>query len=148
MPFLRQGPHCFRKELEPAYFQCRFAAFRNKACSFHADEITNVQQAKKIHQLRADFFCVYVDLNASSRIAHVEKVAFSHIPMRRDAACCTKRLAFIKLLAHLRDRPAHVKTRTERIYTFHAKRLELFAAQRDRKSTRLNSSHMSISYAV
>jgi len=131
MPFFRQRPQGLRKQPERAHFQCRFAAFRNKACSFRADEITNVQQAKKIHQLRANFFCVYVDLNAAGGIAHVEEVAFSHVAMRRDAARRTKRLAFFKLTAYLGNRSACLKTRTERIDTLRAKRLEFLAAQRD-----------------
>src|SRR5205807_170564 len=109
----------------------RFAAFCNKTCSFHADEITDIQQAKKIHQLQPNFFCVYVDLNAAGGIAHVEEMAFPHVTMRGNTARHTKRLAFFKLLAHLRDRPAYLKGRTERLDSLSTQHVEFFAAQRD-----------------
>src|SRR5262249_32760564 len=75
--------------------------------------------------------CVNVDLNAAGRVAQVEEVAFAHVAMRGDAARCTKRLGFLKLLAHLRNRSAYVKTRTERLDTFRAKCIKFFASQRD-----------------
>jgi hypothetical protein len=48
MPFLRKRPQSFRQQLKRAHFQGRFAAFGDKACSFYADEIPEIEQPKKI----------------------------------------------------------------------------------------------------
>ena len=72
-----------------------------------------------------------IDLNATGGVAQIQEVAFAHVAMRRDAPRRAKRLAFFKLLAHLRNRSAYVKSRTERLDTFRAEGIEFFAPQRD-----------------
>src|SRR5207244_9111310 len=131
MPFLREWPQRLRQRAESAHLQCWLAAFSNKTRSFDADEITDVEQVEKFNQVRANFFCVDVNLNAPGRIAQVEEMAFAHVAMRGDAPRRAKSLPFLELLAHLRDRSAYVKTGAERLNAFRAERVELFAPQRD-----------------
>ncbi len=72
-----------------------------------------------------------VNLNAAGGVAQVEKVAFAHVAMRCDAAGDMTRFTFLKLLAHLRDRTANIKTGTERLDAFRAQHLKLFSSERD-----------------
>src|SRR6266404_6388027 len=131
MPFLRKRPQGFGKQTERVHFQCWFPAFGDKTRSFNSDEIADIQQAEKIDQLRANFLCVNINLNAASGVAQIQEVALAHVAMRRDAARRTKSLAFFELLAHLRNRSAYLKTCAERLDAFRPKRIEFFAPQRD-----------------
>src|SRR5438094_8441736 len=90
-----------RKQLNRAPLPRRLPAFGEKTCSFHSNEIANIQQAKEIDQVRANFLCMNIDLNASGRVAQVQKMALAHIAMRRDAACRTNGVPFLELLTHL-----------------------------------------------
>src|SRR5438270_12037278 len=72
-----------------------------------------------------------VDLNTASGVTHIEKMAFAHITMCRNAACRAENLAFFEFCAHLRNRSADFKSRTEWLEAFRAQRIELFAAQSD-----------------
>ena len=49
----------------------------------------------------------------------------------RGSAGDTKRFAFLKSLAHFRDRSAHIETRAEWLDAFRAQRLKLFSSERD-----------------
>ena len=131
VPFFRQRPQSFREHPEGAHLDRRFPAFREKACALDADEIPDIEQAKKIDQLSANFFRVNINLNPSGGVAQVEKVAFAHVAMRSDAASRAKGLAFFKFFAHLRDRSAWFETSPEWFDPFRAKRVEFFAPQRD-----------------
>src|SRR5215469_7702188 len=131
MPFLRKRPQGLGQQPESAHFQCRFPAFGDKTCPFNPDEIANIQQAKKIDQLGANFFGVNVYLKAARSVAQVQEMAFAHVAMRRDTPRGTKNLAFLELLAYLRDGSAYVIAGAERFDTFGAERFEFFAPQRD-----------------
>jgi len=74
---------------------------------------------------------VNVNLNAARGVAQVEKVAFAHVAMCCDAAGDMTRFTFFKLLAHLRDRAANIKTSAERLDAFRAQRLKFFSSERD-----------------
>src|SRR6266478_5101793 len=115
MPFFRQRPQRLGQQLKRAHLQCRLTAFGDKTCSLHPDEITNVQQAKKLEQLRANFFWVNIDLNPTGDVTEVEEVAFAHVAMRSDTTRRTQGFAFFKLPVHLRNRSADFKARTERL---------------------------------
>src|SRR5206468_1166690 len=58
-------------------------------------------------------------------------MAFAHIAMRSDAARGAKGLACLKSFAHLCNGSAYLKAKTERLDAFLAKRVELFAPQRN-----------------
>src|SRR6185369_4847927 len=131
MPFLRERAQSFGQQLERFHFQCWFPAFGDKTGSFHSDEIAEVEQLKKVDQLRADFFRVNIDLNAPCRVAQIKEMTLAHVAMRRDAARCAKGLAFPEPFAHLRNRSGHLKATTEWVKTLRAKRVELFAPQCD-----------------
>src|SRR5438552_3252839 len=131
MPFFWQGPQSFRQYPERADFHGWFPAFGKKACPLDADEIADVEQAKKLDQLRANFFCVNIDLNAPGGVAQVEKVAFAHIAVRGDAASHTKYVTLFKFFAHLRDGSARLKTGAEWLNAFPAKGVEFFPSQGD-----------------
>ncbi|KAG0505260.1 MAG: hypothetical protein Udaeo_14120 [Candidatus Udaeobacter sp.] len=131
MPFFRQRPQRLGEQLECLGFYCRFAAFGDKTCSFHANEIANVQQTKKLEQFRTNLPCVDVDLNSARDVTQVEKVAFAHVAMRGDAAGDTSDFIFFKLLAHLRDRAANIKGGAEWFDASRAQRLKFFSSERD-----------------
>src|SRR5262249_33725587 len=97
----------------------------------HPYEIADVEQAKDLDQFRANPFCVDVNLNVPRGVAQVEKVAFAHVAMRRDAASDTTGFTFFKLLAHLRNRSANIKAGPKRIDAFRAQRLKFFPSERD-----------------
>src|SRR5436309_9629147 len=107
VPFLGKRPQGFSKQPKRAHFECRFPAFGEKTRPFNPDEITDIQQAKKIDQIGANFFCMKVNLNAARGVAQVQEMAFAHVAMSRDTPRRTKSLAFFELLVHLRDRPAY-----------------------------------------
>src|SRR5512132_352210 len=131
MPFFRERPQRLGEQLECLDFYCRFAAFGQKACSLHPDEIADVQQTKKLDQFRTNLFGVNVNLNATGDVTQVEKVALAHVAMRRDAAGDTTHFAFFKLRAHLCDRAADIKGGAEWFDTFRAQRLKFFSSERD-----------------
>ena len=97
------------EQLECLDFYCRFAAFGDKTCPFHANEIAYVEQPKKVEQFRANLLGVNVNLNPAGDVTQVEKMAFAHVAMRGDTAGDTTGFTFLKLLAHLRDRAANIK---------------------------------------
>ena len=113
MPFFRERPQGFRQHLKRVHLQRRFAGFGEKTGSLHADEIAKIEQSEKLDRLRADFFRVNVNLNASGRVAQIEKMTFAHVAMRGDAARCAKSLAFLELFAHLRNRAALPQSRRQ-----------------------------------
>src|ERR1700730_3134802 len=129
MPFFRQRPQRLGQQLKGAHLQCRLTAFSDKTCAFHPDEIPNVQQAKKLEQLRATFFCVNIDLKPTGDVTEIKEVAFSHVAMRSDTTRCTQGFAFLKLPAHLCNRSADFKARTERLDPFRAEGIEFFEAE-------------------
>ena len=112
-------------------FYCRFAAFGDKTCPFHPDEIADVQQTKKLEQFRTNLPCVDVDLNSARDVTQIEKVAFAHVAMRGDAAGDTSDFIFFKLLAYLRDRAANLKASAERLDAFRAQCFKFFSPERD-----------------
>jgi hypothetical protein len=74
---------------------------------------------------------VNVNLNAAGGVAQVEKMAFAHVAMRRDAAGDITRFIFFKLLVHLRDRAANIKMGAEWLDAFRAQRLKFLSPERD-----------------
>src|SRR5882762_1192361 len=131
MPFFRERPQRLGEQLECLGFYRRFAAFGDKTCPFHANEIANVQQTKKLEQFRTNLPCVNVNLNATGDVTQVEKVAFAHVAMRGDAAGDTSDFIFFKLLAYLRDRVANIKGGAEWFDAFRAQHLKFFSSERD-----------------
>src|ERR1700693_4287884 len=103
MPFLGERTQCLGKEREPAHLQCWFAALGDKTCSFNADEIADIQQAKEIDKLRPNLICMNIDLNSPCGVAQVEKVAFAHVAMGGDTTRRTQRIALLKSIAHFHD---------------------------------------------
>src|SRR5215510_8133415 len=124
MPFLRERSERLGKQSERADLQRRFAAPRYKTCPLRANEIADVQQAKKLDQFRANLFCMDVNLNAPCDVTQIEKVAFPHVAVRGDAAGDTKRFTLLKLVPHLRDRAAHFKAGAKRFDAFRAQRVK------------------------
>src|SRR6266540_4546841 len=131
VPFFRERPQRLGEQLECLDFYCWFPAFGDKTCPFNANEIAYVEQPKKIDQFRPNLLCVNVNLNAAGDVTQVEKMAFPHVAMRRDAAGDTTRFSFFKLLAHLSDRAAHIKACAKRFDAFRAQRLKFFLSERD-----------------
>ena len=113
------------------HFQGWFPAFGDETGSFDANEIANIQKAKKIDQLRANFFCVNINLNASGGIAQIEKMALAHVTMGGDTAGGAKGFAFFEFLAHFRNGSARLESGAEWLDPFRAQRVEFFAPQRD-----------------
>src|SRR6266481_505682 len=131
MPFFRERAQRLRKQLERLDFYCRLPALSNKTCPFNTNEIADVQQAKKVDQFRANLFCMDVNLNPTGGVMQVEKVAFAHVAMRGDAAGDATLFTFFKLIAHLRDRFANIKTGPERFDAFRAQRLKFSEPERE-----------------
>src|SRR4029079_13563232 len=61
----------------------------------------------------------------------IEKMTFSHVAMCGDAAGDTTGFTFFKLLPHLRDRAADIKTSAERFDAFRAQYFKFFSSERD-----------------
>ena len=96
-----------------------------------ANEVAHIKQAKEFDQLRANFFDVNINLNASGGIAQIEKVAFAHVTMGGDTASSAKGFAFFEFLAYFRNGSARLESGAERLDPFHAERVKFFAPQRD-----------------
>src|SRR5438046_9191518 len=80
-----------------------FAALGEETCALGANEITDIEQTKKIDQIRANFLCVNINLNAPGGVTKIEEVALAHVAMRGDAASRAQDLALRESFAHLRD---------------------------------------------
>ena len=132
MPFFRQRSECFRQHLKFRNLKCRFAGLGEKTFSFDTDEIAKIQQLEKIDSLGASGFGMNVNLDAAGGVAKIDKVAFPHVAMRRDAPGRPQRFAFLEFFAHLRHRTARLESYpTKWIDAFPSQRVKLFAAQRD-----------------
>src|SRR5438270_840065 len=51
MPFFGERTERFRQNFKAMHFQRRLTRFRRETCSFHADEIAEIEQAKSLHRL-------------------------------------------------------------------------------------------------
>ena len=91
------------------HLQSRLTGFGEKTTAFHSDEVTEIEQIKNFHRLRPKFLGLHVNLNSSGRVTQIEKMAFTHVAMRRDPAGRPDRFAFFKFFAHLADRTARVE---------------------------------------
>src|SRR5881398_398076 len=91
----------------------------------------DIEQTKKIDQIRANFLGVNVNLNASSGVAKIEEVALPHVAMRSDAASRAQELAIREFFAHLRDCSIRFERSVERFDPLRAQRVEFFSSQRD-----------------
>ena len=131
VPFFGERPQSFGQHLEGAHLQCWFSTFREETCSLDANEIADVEQAKKIHLIGADFFRVNINLNAAGGVAQVEKMASAHVAMSGDAASGPEGCSLLKFFAHLRDRAARLEASAEWLHAFRAERVEFLAPQRD-----------------
>ncbi len=120
MPFFGERPQSFRQQSEGVRLQSRFTALGEETCSFDANEIADIEQTKKIDQLRPNFFRVNVNLDAAGSVAQIEKVALPHVSVRGDAAGRAEGLAAGKFFAHLGNGSAWLETSTERVDTLRA----------------------------
>src|SRR6266567_996943 len=103
MPLFWKRPQSLRHKTERACLQRGFAALGEETCALGANEITDIEQTKKIDQVRANFFCVNVNLNAPGGITKIEEVALAHVAMRGDAASRAQDLALCEFFASQRD---------------------------------------------
>src|SRR5438552_15827970 len=99
------------------------AALGEETCALGANEITDIEQTKKIDQVRANFFCVNVNLNAPGGITKIEEVALAHVAMRGDATSRAQDLALREFFAHLRDCSVRLERNAERLDTLCADRV-------------------------
>src|SRR5438046_6010021 len=72
MPLFGKRPQSLRHKAESACLQRRFAALGEETGALDANEITDIEQTKKIVQIRANFLGVNVNLNAPSGVAKIE----------------------------------------------------------------------------
>ena len=100
MPFLGQRPERLREHFEFVHLQSRLARLGQETTALHSDEIAEIEQPEDFHRLRPQFLRLHVNLDAPGRVAQIEKMALSHVAMRRDPAGSAQRLAFGKFLAH------------------------------------------------
>jgi hypothetical protein len=131
MPFLRERPQRLRQHFEPVHFERRLAGLGEETTSLHPDEIAEIKQPKNLHRLRPEFLCLHVNLDASRRVAQVEKVTLPHVAMRRDPAGRAERCAFGKFFPQLGNRAARRKALAKGGHTAGAQRFEFLAPQRD-----------------
>src|SRR5205809_4846402 len=131
MPLFGKRPQSLRHKAESACLQRRFAALGEETGALDANEITDIEQTKKIDQIRANFLGVNINLNAPSGVAKIEEVALAHVPVRGDAASRAQNLALREFFAHLRDCSVRFERSAERLDTLRTQRVEFFSAQRD-----------------
>src|SRR5438067_605994 len=131
VPLFRERPQGLFHQAERARLQRRFAALSEETRSLDADEIANIEQLKKVDQVRANFLCVNINLNASGGITKIEEVAPAHVAMRGDAASRTQDLALHEFLTYLRDCAVRLERNPERLDPLRAERIEFFSSQRD-----------------
>src|SRR5437773_10507359 len=94
-----------------------FAALGEETCALGANEITDIEQTKKIDQVRANFFCVNINLNAPGGVTKIDEVALAHVAMRGDAATRAQDLALRDSVAHLRDCSVQLERNAKRVDT-------------------------------
>jgi hypothetical protein len=123
VPFFRQWPERFPKQLELMNFERRLARLGDEASSLDPDEVSEVDQLEKLDHLFADFLGVDINLHSPRRIAQIDEMAFPHVTMRCDAAGSSQRRAFGKFLAHFRDRPRGLVGAAKRVRAARLERL-------------------------
>src|SRR5437667_11899749 len=131
MPLFGKRPQGLRHKTESARLQRRFAALGKETGALDANEITDIEQTKKIDQIRANFFCVNINLNAPGGVTKIEEVALAHVAIRSDAASRAQDLALREFFAHLLDCSVRLERNAERLDTLSAQRVEFFSSQRD-----------------
>ena len=131
MPLFGKGPQSLRHKTKRPCLQRGFAALGEETGALDANEITDIEQAKKIDQVRANFFCVNINLNAPGGVTKIEEVALAHVAMRSDAASRAQDLALREFFAHLPDCSVRLERNAERLDTLSAQRVEFFSSQRD-----------------
>src|SRR5947208_2082800 len=72
MPLFGKGPQGLRHKMKRPCLQRGFAALGEETCALGANEITDIEQLKKVDQVRANFFCVNINLNAPGGVTKIE----------------------------------------------------------------------------
>src|SRR6266576_4161211 len=103
MPFFGQRAERFRQNFKAMHFQRRLTGFRHETCSFHADEIAEIKQAKSLHRLSSQLFRLHINLDPAAGITQIEKMTLTHVAVSGNATRRMEARAFCEFFANMRD---------------------------------------------
>ena len=112
------------------HLQRRLARLGRETSSFDTDEISEIQQLENLHRVRAQFFCVQINLDSPAPVLQIDEMAFAHVAVRGDPARYAKIRALGKFFPHLRDITGSLERRPKRRDTQLFQRRQFFPPQR------------------
>src|SRR5438309_1351201 len=96
------------------HFQRRLTGFRHETCSFHADEIAEIKQAKSLHRLSSQLFRLHINLDPAAGITQIQKMTLTHVAVSGNAAGHTKAPAFREFFANRGDVARNLESGSKR----------------------------------